>query len=483
MSGEKKTLWAGRFSEGASHSTLAFTSSLQDDSRLARYDIIGSLAHVRMLARQNIIGAKDAKSIAEGLKGILAQVEDRTLPIQQDLEDIHSNIEFILTDRIQDAGARLHTGRSRNDQVVTDVRMFLRDATLDTIEAIMMLEKGLMERAEVYRDVILPGFTHVQHAQPVTVGHWMMAHLQRLQRDAERFIDSYKRLNICPLGSAALAGTTYSIDRTYTAQLLGFEAPCANSIDGVSDRDFVAEYLFAAALTAVHLSSLCEELVYWSSPEFGFLEMADAYSTGSSIMPQKKNPDVAELTRGRAGAALGDLINIMVTMKGLPTAYNRDLQEDKPALFASYDRLIPCLRMTTSMIATMKVNADRMLQACQEGFLNATDLADYLVVKGLPFRKAHEVVGAVVRHAIEKRSRLEDLSLKELRGFCDLIEDDVFEVLPIERCVARRTSQGGTSPEVFPPQVERARSGLKAQAAFTERERKRIASVFSDLLA
>jgi len=482
MSGEKKTLWSGRFSEGASHSTLAFTSSLRDDSRLARYDVIGSLAHVRMLARQNVIGAKDAKDIEQGLKGILKQVEERTLPIQQDLEDIHSNIEFILTDRIQDAGARLHTGRSRNDQVVTDVRMFLRDATLDTIETIMMLEKGLMERAQAYHDVILPGFTHVQHAQPVTVGHWMMAHLQRLQRDAGRFIDSYERLNICPLGSAALAGTTYNIDRTYTAQLLGFEAPCSNSMDGVSDRDFVAEYLFAAALTAVHLSSLCEELVYWSSPEFGFVEMADAYSTGSSIMPQKKNPDVAELTRGRAGAALGDLVSIMVTMKGLPTAYNRDLQEDKPALFASYDRLIPCLRMTTSMISTMKINAERMFQACQEGFLNATDLADYLVVKGLPFRNAHEVVGAVVRHAIERKGRLEDLSLKELKGFCDLIEEDVFELLPIERCVARRTSLGGTSPLVFAPQVERARSEIKAQASYVERERKRIAGAFSALL-
>jgi argininosuccinate lyase len=359
--------------------------------------------------------------------------------------------------------------------------MFLRDATLDTIDAIRVAEKALMDRASENLDTILPGFTHVQHAQPVTVGHWLMAHFFRLQRDAERLMDSYKRLNISPLGSAALAGTTYNIDRMQTAHALGFESPCANSIDGVSDRDFVAEYLFDAALTAVHLSSLCEELVYWSSPEFGFIEMADAYSTGSSIMPQKKNPDVAELTRGRAGAALGDLVNILTTMKGLPTAYNRDLQEDKPALFASYDRLVPCLRMTAAMISTMQLNKQRMLEACKDGFLNATDLADYLAAKGLPFRKAHEAVGAVVRYSIEHRKRLEELTLEELRPFCDLIGEDVFAVLPIERCVARRTSIGGTSPEVTPMQLSQAMSVLRRQGDFVDKERTRIEKAFESL--
>lgn len=479
--GEKKTLWSGRFAKGAADSTLAFTSSLAADQRLARFDVLGSIAHARMLAKQGIISKADGKKIEAGLQTILAQVEDGTLPLQERLEDIHSNIEFILTDRIKDAGARLHTGRSRNDQVITDVRMYLRDATLETIESIQVLEKALMERSSENLETILPGFTHVQHAQPVTVGHWLMAHFFRLQRDAERLTDSYKRLNVCPLGSAALAGTTYHIDRMQTAKALGFEAPCANSIDGVSDRDFIAEYLFDAALIAVHLSSLSEELVYWSSPEFAFVEMSDAYSTGSSIMPQKKNPDVAELTRGRAGAAVGDLVNILVTLKGLPTAYNRDLQEDKSALFASCDRLVPCIKMMAAMISTMQLNKERMLDACKDGFLNATDLADYLAVKGLPFRQAHEVVGTVVRYCIEKKKRLEELSLKELKSFCELIDKDVYEVLPIERCVARRTSIGGTSPEVTPMQLSQAMSVLRRQSDFIAKERARIENAFASL--
>ncbi|MDW5562809.1 MAG: argininosuccinate lyase [Methanomassiliicoccus sp.] len=483
MSGERKTLWSGRFSEGAAESTLLFTTSLAVDQRLARYDILGSLAHARMLTRQGIISAQDGEAIQGGLHSIMAQVEEGTLPVQESLEDIHSNIEFLLTDMVGDAGARLHTARSRNDQVVTDLRMFMRDATLDTLEAISALQKALMERASDSLEIILPGFTHIQHAQPVTVGHWLMAHFFRLQRDAERLVDSYKRLNVCPLGSAALAGTTYKIDRLSTASLLGFDAPCPNSIDGVSDRDFVAEYLFAATLTAVHLSSLCEELVYWSSSEFGFLEMADSYSTGSSIMPQKKNPDVAELIRGRTGASVGDLVNILTTMKGLPTAYNRDLQEDKPAVFAAYDRLIPCLRMAAAMVATMRLNEERMLNACKDGYINATDLADYLVMKGLPFRRAHEVVGAIVRYAIDNRKRLEDLNVYELKGFCGIIDRDVFSVLPVDRCVARRTSIGGTSPEVTPMQLSQAMSVLHRQSEFVDRERTRVERAFATLMS
>jgi argininosuccinate lyase len=482
MSGDKKTLWSGRFSEGAADSTLAFTSSLAVDKRLARYDVLGSMAHARMLSRQGIISSRDGDTIQEGLRSIMAKIDDGTLQIQERLEDIHSNIEFLLTDMIGDAGARLHTARSRNDQVVTDLRMFMRDATLDTMDAIGALQKAIMEKASDSLDIILPGFTHIQHAQPVTAGHWLMAHFFRLQRDSERLMDSYRRLNVSPLGSAALAGTTYRIDRLYTSGLLGFDAPCPNSIDGVSDRDFVAEYLFASAMTAVHLSSLCEELVYWSSSEFRFLEMADAYSTGSSIMPQKKNPDVAELIRGRTGAAVGDLVNILTTMKGLPTAYNRDLQEDKPAVFATYDRLVPCLRMAAAMVTTMRFSKENMLSACKDGFLNATDLADYLAMKGLPFRRAHEVVGAVVRYAIENNKRLEEMKIDELRAFSDIIDEDVFSVLPVERCVARRTSIGGTSPEVTPMQLSQAMSVLRRHGDFIDRERTRSEKAFRSLL-
>jgi len=482
MSREQKVLWSGRFTEGAAEETLAFTSSLAVDRRLARYDILGSLAHARMLARQGIISAEDGESIAGGLRALYRQAEDGSLPIDPKLEDIHSNIEFLLTAMVKDAGARLHTGRSRNDQVATDVRMWLRDAVLEVMEAVRGLEFALMERASDEVETILPGFTHVQHAQPITLGHHLMAHFYRLQRDADRFADCYRRANISPLGSAALAGTTYNIDRLYTAELLGFDAPCPNSLDGVSDRDFVAEYLFAAALCAVHLSSLCEELVYWSSPEFGFAEMADAYSTGSSIMPQKKNPDVAELTRGRAGATVGDLMNVLTTLKGLPLSYNRDLQEDKGPLFAAHDRTVACLRMAAAMVATVEFDRTRMLAATKDGFLNATDLADYLVVKGLPFRKAHEVVGAAVRYCIDQGKRLEELSLDELRSFSELIGEDVFGVLPIERCVRRRMSVGGTSPDVIPMQFSQGMSALRRQGDFVQRERSRLDKAYAQLL-
>lgn len=477
----KKVLWSGRFKEGATDATLAFTSSLHTDVKLARYDVLGSIAHVKMLSTQGIISQEDGKEIQKGLKEILAQIEDGTLPVQESLEDIHSNIEFILTDRIKDAGARLHTARSRNDQVVTDVRMFMRDAILDVIEELIGFEKTLLEVSKDNIDTIVPGFTHVQHAQPVTIGHHLMAHFSRVRRDVERFIESYSRINVCPLGSAALAGTTYNIDRNYTSSLLGFQNPCYNSMDGVSDRDFVAEFLFNASLCAVHLSSICEELVYWSSQEFAFIEMDDAYATGSSIMPQKKNSDVAELTRGRTGAAIGDLVNILTTMKGLPLTYNRDLQEDKDALFSSYDRLTSCIKMCSAMIATLIFNKERMLSAASEGFMNATDLADYLVVKGMPFRKAHEVVGGAVRYCIDKNKKLEDLSIEELQSFSDLIEKDVFEILPLEKCVSRRRSFGGTSPEVIPIQLDNGYSAVDRQNAFVIGERNIIEQAFDAL--
>jgi argininosuccinate lyase len=482
MGQERKVLWSGRFAEGAADDTLAFTSSLAVDRRLARYDILGSLAHARMLARQGIISPEDGERIVQGLKELYAQAEAGNLAIDPRLEDIHSNIEFLLTNMSEDAGARLHTGRSRNDQVATDLRMWQRDAALEMIEAIHGLEHVLMERASDGLDIIMPGFTHVQHAQPISLAHHLMAHFQRLTRDAERFAQCYRRTNVSPLGSAALAGTTYNIDRLHTTEMLAFDAPCANSLDGVSDRDFVAEYLFACSLCAVHLSSMCEELVYWSSPEFGFVEMDDAYSTGSSIMPQKKNPDVAELTRGRAGAAIGDLVNMLCTLKSLPLSYNRDLQEDKAALFACHDRTVACLRLTTAMVATLRFDDERMLSATRDGFLNATDLADYLVTKGLPFRRAHEAVGAAVRYCIEQRKRLEELSLDELRSFSELIDEDVFSVLPVERCVLRRMSVGGTSPKVIPMQFSQGMSAMRRQSEMVQRERARLQSAYQRLL-
>ncbi|WP_400209027.1 argininosuccinate lyase [Candidatus Methanomassiliicoccus intestinalis] len=477
----KKVLWSGRFKEGAADATLTFTSSLNTDVKLARYDVLGSIAHVKMLSAQGIISAADGKNIEQGLKEILTQIEDGTLPIQERLEDIHSNIEFILTDRIKDAGARLHTARSRNDQVVTDVRMFMRDAILEVVEELIGLEKTFLEVAKDNIDTIVPGFTHVQHAQPVTIGHHLLAHFARISRDVERFVEAYRRVNICPLGSAALAGTTYNIDREYTSSLLGFQHPCGNSMDGVSDRDFIAEFLFDASLCAVHLSSICEELVYWSSQEFAFIEMDDAYATGSSIMPQKKNSDVAELTRGRTGAAIGDLVNILTTMKGLPLTYNRDLQEDKDAVFASYERLTACIKMCSAMIATLTFNKERMLNAAEEGFMNATDLADYLVVKGMPFRKAHEVVGGAVRYCIDHQKKLDDLTLSELKTFSELIDKDVFEILPLDKCVYRRKSLGGTSPEIIPVQLDNGYSIVDRQNAFVSGERNMIEQAFEAL--
>jgi argininosuccinate lyase len=341
----------------------------------------------------------------------------------------------------------------------------------------------LVTLAENNLGAIMPGYTHLQHAQPILLAHHMLAYFWMFQRDMERFADCHKRVDVLPLGSGALAGTSYPLDRHFVAQELGFSALSENSLDAVSDRDFAVEFLSACSITMMHLSRFSEDIILWMSQEFKFIELDDAYTTGSSIMPQKKNPDVAELTRGKTARVYGDLNSLLVLLKGLPLSYNRDLQEDKPALFATYDRLVPCLRMAAAMVSTMQLNKARMLAACQDGFLNATDLADYLAVKGLPFRKAHEVVGAVVRYSIEHGKRLEDLSLDELRSFCELIEQDVFSVLPIERCVARRTSIGGTSPEVTPMQLSQAMSVLRRQGDFVERERARIEKAFDVLIA
>jgi argininosuccinate lyase len=478
----RQALWSGRFAKGLADSTLSFTSSLSTDKRLAWYDVVGSIAHAKMLGKQKIVDQKDARKIVKGLVQMLKEIEAGELKLSRDLEDIHTNIELILTKRIGEAGARLHTARSRNDQVVTDLRMYVRDSTLNTIELLTCLQDSLISISKKNVKTVMPGFTHMQHAQPITLAHHVMAHFFRLERDVDRFLDSYKRINVCPLGSGALAGTTFDIDRRRVSDTLGFYAPCQNAMDGVADRDFAAEYMFASALTMAHLSSICEELVLWSTPEFGFVEIDEMFSTGSSIMPQKKNPDVAELIRGKAAGSTGDLTAMLVLLKGLPMAYNRDLQEDKVALFGSIDTITECLGILTPMLGMVRFNDRAMLAGAEKGYLNATDLADYLVRKGVPFRKAHEAVGKAVRFASKKGKRLEDLSLLELKRFSDRIDQDVSQALPIMKCIEGRNSYGGTSPAAMKKQLLEADSAIKRHKAFIKSEKDRIVQVWRELL-
>ena len=426
-------------------STLEFTSSLDTDSAMVFFDVMGSLAHVRMLKKCKIIPDEDADRIIGGLKTIVSEIENGEFEFDYSLEDVHTCVEYRLTDLIGPAGGKLHTGRSRNDQVATDFRMYLRESVLDVVSAIDNLVDTFIKVAQEHGETILPGFTHMQHAQPVTVAQHYLAYAFKLARDADRFLDAYERMNKCPLGSAALAGTTYPIDRKMTAEALGFTAPTENSMDSVSDRDFVNELAFCASQTAIHLSSISEELVYWSSQEFAFIEMDDKYTTGSSIMPQKKNPDIAELIRGRTGSAVGTLVNMLVMTKGLPLSYNRDLQEDKRPLMDTLESLTQSLTIMAPVISTMRINKDRMRECAENGFTNATDLADYLVTKGIPFREAHGIVGASVRYCIDKGKILDDLTIEEFKGFCDRIDSDVYDFIAVDRCVERRNSIGGTS--------------------------------------
>lgn len=441
-----KALWSGRFTEGMDEGTLKFTSSLDVDGRMAFYDIMGSLAHVRMLKARRIIPADDADAITEGLRKLALSVKDGTFEMDYSLEDIHTNIEVKLTEMIGPAGGKLHTGRSRNDQVATDFKMYLRDAALNTVDAIDRLIASLQDLAKAHRETVLPGYTHMQHAQPVTLAQHMLAHAFRLGRDAGRFMDALERMDRCPLGSAALAGTTYPIDRKMTSDLLGFKDPTENSMDSVGSRDYVTELAFDASMTAISLSSLCEELVLWNSQEFGFVTMDDKYSTGSSIMPQKKNPDICELTRGKTGGVIGSLIAMLVTTKSLPLAYNRDLQEDKKPVMDSLQTVTDCANIMAKVVATLKINDGNMLEATKKGFINATDLADYLVIKGVPFREAHGIVGEAVRFCESNGIGLDDLTLEQFRRFSPLIEEDVFKMISIKSCIERRDSYGGTSP-------------------------------------
>ena len=478
----QQALWSGRFEDGMDDSTLTFTSSLDVDVMLSFYDVMGSLAHVRMLKRCGIIPPEDADSIIQGLRTIATEMENGQFRIDESLEDIHTNVEFRLTDLIGPAGGKLHTGRSRNDQVATDFRMYLRDVTLETVKNIDSLIDSLITIAKDNGETIMPGFTHMQHAQPVTLAQHMLAHAFKLSRDAQRFLDAFERLNLCPLGSAALAGTTYPIDREMTAKALGFKGPTFNSMDSVSDRDFVTELAFCASLTSVHLSSMSEELVLWSSQEFGFIEMADKYTTGSSIMPQKKNPDIAELIRGRSGAINGSLVTMLMMTKGLPLSYNRDLQEDKRPVMDSLDSLNSCLVMMSKVISTMKVRSDVMLSKVTSGFINATDLADYLVTKGVPFREAHGIVGASVRYCIDNGKKLDDLSIEEFRTFSPLIEDDVYQFIDVRNCVERRSSLGGTSSASTDYQLMIAIQEYMAREDIVRQETDLIEACWEELL-
>lgn len=478
----QQALWSGRFEGKMDDSTLSFTSSLDVDVMLSFYDVMGSLAHVRMLKKCEIIPSDDADRIIEGLKTIAAEMENGEFKMDESLEDIHTNVEFRLTDLIGPAGGKLHTGRSRNDQVATDFRMYLRDMTLETVKNIDLLIDSLITIAKDNGDTVMPGFTHMQHAQPVTLAQHMLAHAFKLSRDAQRFLDAFERLNLCPLGSAALAGTTYPIDREMTARSLGFKGPTFNSMDSVSDRDFVTELAFCASLTSIHLSSMSEELVLWSSQEFGFIEMADKYTTGSSIMPQKKNPDIAELIRGRSGAINGSLITMLMMIKGLPLSYNRDLQEDKKPVMESLDSLNSCLTMMSKVISTMKVRSDVMLSKVTSGFINATDLADYLVTKGVPFREAHGIVGASVRYCIDNGKKLDDLSVEEFNKFSPLITDDVYQFIDVRNCVERRLSFGGTSSASTDYQLMIAIQEYMAREDIVRQESDLIESCWDELL-
>ena len=449
--------WSGRFNEPVAALVKRYTASVDFDKRLAEFDIQGSLAHAKMLAAQNIISNADLRAIERGLKEILAEIKAGNFEWLLDLEDVHLNIEKRLTDKIGDAGKRLHTGRSRNDQVATDVRLWLRATCDDVLIAIKKLQTSIIDLAEQHADTIMPGFTHLQVAQPVTFGHHLLAYFEMLKRDATRFADCRKRANQLPLGAAALAGTSYPIDRGMVAKTLGFDGVCENSLDAVSDRDFAIEFASASALLMTHLSRFSEELILWSSPRFAFVDIADRFCTGSSIMPQKKNPDVPELVRGKTGRVNGNLVALLTLMKGQPLAYNKDNQEDKEPLFDSADTVLMTLEIYADMLRGIAVNKANMRQAALEGYATATDLADYLVKKGIPFRDAHEVVALAVKHAVKKGCDLAELSLPELQKFSNKISKEVFAVLTLEGSLASRNHVGGTAPAQVKKAITRAR--------------------------
>ena len=452
--------WGGRFSEPTDEFVKIFGASVFFDKILAPYDIQGSIAHATMLQEVGLLTEDEKNQIIKGLEQILAEINAGEFEWSVALEDVHMNIESRLTKLIGNAGKKLHTGRSRNDQVATDIRLYLRDQVDDILAEINRLQIALLDLAEQEASTILPGFTHLQAAQPISFGHHMMAYFEMLSRDAERLVDTRKRMNSMPLGSAALAGTTYPINRERTAELLGFERICLNSLDGVSDRDFAIEFLSAASIIMMHLSRFSEELILWSSAQFHFIELPDSFCTGSSIMPQKKNPDVPELVRGKTGRVYGNLTSMLTIMKSQPLAYNKDNQEDKEPLFDTVDTLKACLRVFADMVPTIEAQRDTMYNSCKKGYTTATDLADYLVNKGLAFRDAHEVVGKSVSYGIEHQKDLSELSLEELQLFDDRIENDVFDILSLEGSLCARDHLGATSPNQVKQAIKTARKKL-----------------------
>ncbi|MFV2060822.1 MAG: argininosuccinate lyase [Gammaproteobacteria bacterium] len=449
-------LWDGRFSQLTDAFVEEFTASVSFDSRLYRHDIIGSIAHAKMLSKIGVITEQECQKIIDGLQEIANDIKHDKFVWSTKLEDVHMNIEASLTKRIGDTGKKLHTGRSRNDQVATDLRLYLRDEIDSILSELTQLQEGILLLAENEAETIMPGFTHLQTAQPVTFGHHLLAWCEMLFRDTARFKDCKTRVNIMPLGAAALAGTSYPIDRLYTAELLGFDAVAENSLDAVSDRDFVIEFVSAASILMMHLSRYSEELILWSSAQFNFIELSDSFCTGSSIMPQKKNPDVPELVRGKTGRVQGHLVALLTLMKGQPLAYNKDNQEDKEPLFDTIDTVKACLKVYAGMMPNIAVNRESMRAAAAQGYSTATDLADYLVRKGMPFRDAHSVVGKSVAYGIKQQKDLSELSLEELQKFSNIISDDVFEVLTLEGSIAARNHVGGTAPEQVKAAIQRA---------------------------
>ena len=450
-----KKPWSGRFKSGTARSVEAFTESVSFDARLAPYDIQGSIAHARMLARQGIIKKSEANAILKGLGEIASEVGSGKFKFKRSLEDVHMNIESALIRKVGPVGGKLHTARSRNDQVALDLRLYLRDEVEQTISLVRALQKSLLEQAEKHLGLIMPGYTHLQRAQPVLLSHHLLAYVEMLERDVARLQDAQKRINVLPLGSCALAGTSLPIDRRSVASELGFKSVSSNSIDAVSDRDFALETVFALTLVMTHLSRLGEEIVLWASEEFSFVTLPDAYATGSSIMPQKKNPDIAELVRGKAGRAIGNLVALLAIMKGLPLAYNRDLQEDKPPVFDSVDTAKASLSVLAEMMAKVRFNEARMYEAAAKGFSTATDVAEYLVRKGMPFREAHEVTGRLVAFCIKKGKELHELSLSQFRLHSNLFARDVMSCLSAEDSVGSRDSEGGTSIKQVRKQIAR----------------------------
>ena len=457
-------LWGGRFTKQTDEMVFDFNASITFDKRLFHEDVTGSIVHATMLAKQGILTEEERKSIVEGLTGILKDVDDGTLAIDETQEDIHSFVEATLIDRIGDAGKKLHTGRSRNDQVALDMRLYTRARVAEIDGLLKKLLEAILDTMENNLDTYMPGFTHLQKAQPITLAHHYGAYFEMFKRDRQRLTDIYKRMNYCPLGAGALAGTTYPLDREYTARLLRFEGPTLNSIDSVADRDYLIEFLSALSTIMMHLSRFSEEIIIWNSNEYQFVELDDAYSTGSSIMPQKKNPDIAELVRGKTGRVYGALMALLTTMKGLPLAYNKDMQEDKEMAFDAMDTAADCITLFTGMIQTMKFRKDRMAKSAMNGFTNATDAADYLVGKGVPFRDAHGIIGRLVLYCIEKDTSIDALSLEELRSISDKFDEDIYDAISLKTCVEKRLTIGAPGEKMMKQVIEKNKEYLKNDA-------------------